>query len=116
VRVFVEGDGIEFEYGYDFYECGTQKLYHRQGADEFLPFYGYLDFVTSRTPGWSSSRTMTWQKDVGSATSGSRKEGKGRKDSRRFFSNRKEVKARMAFIAVHLIAPCVDRPVLGNDR
>jgi hypothetical protein len=59
VRVFVEGDGIEFDYGYDFYECGTRKLYHRQGADEFLPFYCYLDFVTYRTPGWSFSRTMT---------------------------------------------------------
>jgi L-2-amino-thiazoline-4-carboxylic acid hydrolase len=59
VRHFVEGDGMEFEYGYDFYECGTQKLYHAQGADEFLPFFCYLDFVTDRTPGWSFSRTMT---------------------------------------------------------
>lgn len=56
---FVEGDGVEFEYGYDFYECGTQKLYHAQGADEFLPFFCYLDFVTYRTPGWSFHRTMT---------------------------------------------------------
>jgi hypothetical protein len=59
VRDFVEGDGVEFEYGYDFYECGTQKLYHAQGADEFLPFFCHLDFVTYRTPGWSFSRTMT---------------------------------------------------------
>jgi hypothetical protein len=56
---FVEGDGVEFEYGYDFYECGAQKLYHAQGADEFLPFFCYLDFVTYRTAGWSFSRTMT---------------------------------------------------------
>jgi hypothetical protein len=56
---FVEGDGEDFEYGPDFYECGTQKLYHAQGADEFLPFFCYLDFVTYRTPGWSFSRTMT---------------------------------------------------------
>jgi hypothetical protein len=55
----VEGDGVEFDYGYDFYECGTQKLYHAQGVDEFLPFYCYLDFVTYRTSGWSFSRTMT---------------------------------------------------------
>jgi hypothetical protein len=54
---FVEGDGAE--YGYNFYECGVQKLYHSQGADEFLPFFCYLDFVTYRTPGWSFSRTMT---------------------------------------------------------
>jgi hypothetical protein len=56
---FVQGDGVEFEYGYDFYECGTQKLYDVHGADEFLPFFCYLDFVTYRTPGWSFSRTMT---------------------------------------------------------
>ena len=34
---FVEGDGVEFDYGCDFLECGTQKLYHAHGADEFLP-------------------------------------------------------------------------------
>jgi len=56
---FVEGDGVEFNYGYDFTECGTQKLYHAQGADEFLPFYCFLDFVTYRTPGWGFARTMT---------------------------------------------------------
>lgn len=56
---FVEGDGVEFDYGYDFIECGTQKLYHAQGADEFLPFYCFLDFATYRTPGWGFARTMT---------------------------------------------------------
>jgi hypothetical protein len=56
---FVEGDGLGFEYGYDFTECGTQKLYCTHGADGFLPFYCYLDFVTYRTAGWSFRRTMT---------------------------------------------------------
>ena len=56
---FVEGDGVEFDYGYDFTECGAQKLYHAQGADEFLPFYCFLDFATYRTPGWGLARTMT---------------------------------------------------------
>jgi len=56
---FVEGDGVEFDYGYDFLECGSQKLYHAYGADEFLPFYCYLDFVTHRTIGWAFARTMT---------------------------------------------------------
>jgi hypothetical protein len=55
----LEGDGQEFDYGYDFYECGVQKLYHALGADEFLPFFCYLDFATYRTPGWSFYRTMT---------------------------------------------------------
>ena len=56
---FVEGNGLQFDYGYDFVECATQKLYHAQGADEFLPFYCFLDFVTFRTAGWGFARTMT---------------------------------------------------------
>lgn len=56
---FVEGDGLDFDYGYDFLECGTQKLYHAHGADDFLPFYCYLDFATQRTTGWGFARTMT---------------------------------------------------------
>jgi hypothetical protein len=57
--VFVEGDGETFVYGYDFYECGVRKLYRAHGAEAFLPFFCYLDFVTYRTPGWSFWRTMT---------------------------------------------------------
>jgi hypothetical protein len=56
---FVEGNGVDFDYGHDFLECGTQKLYHAQNADEFLPFYCYLDFVTHRTIGWGFARTKT---------------------------------------------------------
>jgi hypothetical protein len=57
---FVEGDGMEFDYGYDFLECGTQKFYHAQDANEFLPFYCYLDFVTHRrATGWGFARSMT---------------------------------------------------------
>ena len=54
---FVEGPGDEF--GYDFLECGTQKLYRSQGAEAFLPYYCYLDFVTHRLAGWQFCRTMT---------------------------------------------------------
>jgi len=56
---FVEGNGVEFDYGRDFLECGTQKLYHAHDADEFLPFYCYLDFVTHRTTCWGFARTKT---------------------------------------------------------
>ncbi|NPV06887.1 MAG: L-2-amino-thiazoline-4-carboxylic acid hydrolase [Anaerolineae bacterium] len=56
---FVEGDGGRTEYGYDFLQCGTQKLYRAHGAEEFLPFYCYLDFVTHRAEGWGFSRTKT---------------------------------------------------------
>jgi hypothetical protein len=56
---FVEGEDEEFDYGYDIWECGAQKWYHVHDADEFLPFYCYLDFVTHRTVGWGFARTMT---------------------------------------------------------
>jgi hypothetical protein len=59
VYVFVEGDGETFDYGYDFSECSTQKLYHAQGADEFLPFYCFLDFPKCELVGLGLSRTMT---------------------------------------------------------
>lgn len=59
VWAYVEGDGVAFDYGRDYVECGTHKLYHAHGADEFLPFYCYLDFVTHRTAGWGFARTMT---------------------------------------------------------
>jgi hypothetical protein len=48
---FVKGNGVEFDYGRDFLECASQKLYHAHSADEFLPYYCYLDFVTYRTIG-----------------------------------------------------------------
>ncbi len=62
VREYVEGDGVEFDYGYDFLECGTQKFYHAQGADEFLPFFCFLDFPVNEAYGrglWGFTRTMT---------------------------------------------------------
>lgn len=56
---YVEGDGVTFDYGLDFLECGTQKLYRARGVEAFLPFYCYLDFVTHRTPGWGFARSGT---------------------------------------------------------
>jgi hypothetical protein len=55
----VIGDGKEFDYGYDFIECAAQKFYHVQGADEFLPFYCFLDFPKSKVFGLGLTRTMT---------------------------------------------------------
>lgn len=62
VREYVEGDGVEFDYGYDFFECGTQKFYHTQGADEFLPYFCFLDFPINKAYGrglWGFTRTIT---------------------------------------------------------
>ena len=56
---FVDGDGVEFDYGRDYTECGAQKLYHAHDADEFLPYFCYLDFAAHRTEGWGFIRTET---------------------------------------------------------
>jgi L-2-amino-thiazoline-4-carboxylic acid hydrolase len=56
---FVPGDGMTFDYGYDFTECAAQKFYHAQGASEFLSHYCCLDFAYSRLFGLGLSRTMT---------------------------------------------------------
>ncbi len=59
VYSFVMGDGVAFDYGYDFTACAAQELYHAHGADEFLPYYCFLDFASSRVAGLGLQRTMT---------------------------------------------------------
>lgn len=56
---FIPGDGIAFDYGFDFTECATQKFYHSQGADEFLSFFCRLDFAYSQLYGSGLTRTVT---------------------------------------------------------
>ncbi len=59
VYEFVPGDGTTFDYGYDFSECAAQKLCQQHGADEFLPFYCFLDFAGSAVWGLGLSRSKT---------------------------------------------------------
>jgi hypothetical protein len=59
VYAFVPGDGSTFDYGYNFTECAAQKLFHRHGADELLPFYCFLDFATSAVWGLGLTRSKT---------------------------------------------------------
>lgn len=59
VYEYVGGNGVEFGHGMGFLECGSQKLHHAHGADEFLPFYCFLDFPMSKAAGSGLARTMT---------------------------------------------------------
>ena len=59
VYEFVEGDGLEFDYGYDFCQCATERLYRAQGALEFLPFYCFLDFPQCEKGGLGLARAKT---------------------------------------------------------
>ena len=56
---FIEGDGEEFDYGYDFLQCATRRFYAAQGAEELLPFYCFLDYAMSRTAGLGLERART---------------------------------------------------------
>ena len=57
---YIQGDGVEFDYGYNFTECAAQKFYHIYGADEFLPYFCQLDFAyaTLYQPGFSRTLTL----------------------------------------------------------
>ena len=59
VYYFVAGDGQEFDYGYDFIECAAQKFYRARGAEQFLPFFCFLDHAYSRVYRQGLARTTT---------------------------------------------------------
>ena len=58
VYKFVPGND-EFDYGYDFFECAAHKFFHAQDADEFTPFYCYLDYPKCRRAKLGLVRTNT---------------------------------------------------------
>jgi len=59
VAVYVEGDGVKFDYGIDFLECAIVKFYEAQGAAEFAPYVCLFDFAMSKACGLGLRRTMT---------------------------------------------------------
>ena len=59
VFTFIEGDGREFDYGYDITECGLCKFLHAQNVDELAPFLCVVDFQISKAFGSGLVRTMT---------------------------------------------------------
>lgn len=59
VVVFVQGDGKEFDYEFDYIECAVLNLYRQQGAEELVPYLCAIDKVASELLGWGLCRTMT---------------------------------------------------------
>lgn len=59
VYEFVMGNGEEFDYGYDYTECATGKFFNHCQADEFTPYYCYLDYPLCAARGLGLSRTKT---------------------------------------------------------
>jgi hypothetical protein len=56
---WVEGDGVEFDYGLDFTECAVLKFYRAQGAAELTPYLCLSDFPYSQATGTGLVRTTT---------------------------------------------------------
>lgn len=59
VYTYIVGNGKKFDHGYDFTKCAVLEFYHSQDADEFMPFFCYLDFPINKVNGTGFSRTMT---------------------------------------------------------
>jgi len=59
VSNYVEGDGIRFDYGKDYIQCGINTYFREQGAEEFLPYMCCLDYPLARPIGIGFHRTTT---------------------------------------------------------
>jgi hypothetical protein len=59
VMTFVEGDGKEFDYGYDYSECAILKFFESQGAPELLPYICATDIPVSKALNLGLKRTTT---------------------------------------------------------
>jgi hypothetical protein len=59
VASFMEGDGKEFDWGYDYTECGALKYFRAMGMGEVAPYMCVADFPRSRVLDSGLERTMT---------------------------------------------------------
>ena len=59
---FVEGDGIEFDWGVDFHDCAVRKLYTKHGAEDLLPYVcmtDYAPFTTMKNVQFTRTQTLS---------------------------------------------------------
>jgi hypothetical protein len=56
---YIEGDGKEFDFGWDFSECAICKFFHTQNAEEFTPYVCKADFIESKIVNSGLVRTTT---------------------------------------------------------
>lgn len=56
---FVEGDGVNFDFGVDYTECGVVKFYKSHGAFDLAKYMCLGDFPISRSTGTGLVRTTT---------------------------------------------------------
>jgi len=56
---FIEGDGVSFEYGLNYSECGVSKIYEELGAEKYLPLQCMIVMRYSSIFGYGLFRTQT---------------------------------------------------------
>jgi hypothetical protein len=56
---FVRGDGIAFDFEFDYHQCAVLNFYRQQGAAELVPYICAIDKIASDLLGWGLHRTMT---------------------------------------------------------
>lgn len=56
---FLRGDGITFDYEFDYHSCAVLNFYRQQGAAELVPYICAIDRIASDLLGWGLHRTMT---------------------------------------------------------
>jgi hypothetical protein len=59
VLAYVEGDGLDFDYGIDYIECASCKFLDEQDASELALYVCAVDKVASEMLGWGLCRTIT---------------------------------------------------------
>jgi hypothetical protein len=59
VATFIQGDGQDFDFGYDYQECGVVKYLQAHRASEVAPYVCLNDFLKSRTFGTGLQRSKT---------------------------------------------------------
>jgi len=59
VVAYLQGDGKEFDYEFDYIECAVYNFFRQQGAVELVPYLCAIDKIASELMGWGLRRTMT---------------------------------------------------------
>jgi hypothetical protein len=59
VMEYVEGDGVEFDFGCNYTQCAVLKYYRAMGAEAYMPYVCVMDFTASNALRTGLHRTNT---------------------------------------------------------
>jgi len=59
VMAYIEGDGVEVDYGCDYSECAVLKFYRAMVADAYMPYVCVMDFTASHVLRTGLQRTTS---------------------------------------------------------